>query len=109
MIHYRLNDYSVLAFSGADQPVRVYLYGDAAGGGQSSYFGYIEFTDKIDEKFVVHNNGIINAFMPIDRLHTMLELLRKESPLYFVVNEQYNWAGLKTGKEPTGEEEVPQV
>lgn len=109
MTHYRLNDYSVLAFAGDDQPVRLYLYGDSTGGTDSRYFGYIEFTDKINEKFVVHGNGIVNAYMPLNRLHTMLELLRKESPLYFVVNEAYNWAGLKTGKEPTGEEEAPQV
>jgi hypothetical protein len=34
---------------------------------------------------------IINAFMPLEKLHPTLDILRKEKPVYFAVNEAYNW------------------
>jgi hypothetical protein len=54
---------------------------------------------------VLYPNGIFNAFMPLEKLLPTLEVLRNEKPVYFAINEAYNWAALKTGLEPTGEEE----
>jgi hypothetical protein len=44
--------------------------------------------------------------MPLSKLHPTLDILRNETPVYFVVNETYNWAALQTGNEPTGDEEL---
>lgn len=89
-----------------DQVVRVYLNDDS-----SKYRGYIDFISKYSgtQNFIVYPNGIINAFMSFDKLHPVLDILRHEKPVFFSVNEQYNWAVLKTGAEPTGEEEPSHV
>ncbi|MBD2328085.1 hypothetical protein [Alkalinema sp. FACHB-956] len=103
MITFSIATYEVMAFAGKSQPVRVYLTDDS-----NRYRGYIDFIEDYSgtQNFIVYPNGIINAFMPLDKLHPMLDLLRNEKPVYFSVNEQYNWAALKTGSEPTGEEET---
>ena len=81
---------------------RIYM-NDASG----KYRGYIDFIKDYSgtQKFIVHTNGIINAFMPLNKLDPTMDILRNEKPVYFAVNVAYNWAGLKTGLEPTGEEE----
>jgi hypothetical protein len=88
---------------GKNQVVRVYLNDDT-----SQYRGYIDFIKDYAgaQNFIVYPNGIINAFMTFDKLHPLLDVLRTEKPVFFSVNEQSNWAALKTGKEPTGEEET---
>jgi hypothetical protein len=93
-----------MGFAGRNQPVRVYLHDDS-----NKYRGYIDFIKDYDgpNNFILHPNGIINAFMSFDKLHPTLDILRNEKPVYFSVNEQYNWAAFKTGVEPTGEEERP--
>jgi hypothetical protein len=103
MTTFTVAKYEVFELAGAGQPVRLYMHDDV-----NSYRGYIDFIAGYAgaQKFVVHSNGIINAFMPLDRLHLTLDLLRNEKPVYFSVNEPYNWAALKTGQEPTGEEEA---
>lgn len=106
MINYKVNEYAVMAFSGPDQPVRVYLYGDQTGGDDSRYFGYIDFIETPETRFTVHANGIVNAFMPAEKLAAIVDLLRNESPVNFTVNETYNWAALRTGREPAGEGEM---
>lgn len=95
--------YEVMVFAGRGQVVRVYMNDDAA-----VYRGYIDFIEGYAgaQNFIVHPNGIINAFMPLSKLQAVLDTLRNEKPVYFSVNPAYNWAALKTGKEPTGEEEM---
>ena len=102
MIDFTIASYQVMAFTGSNQPVRVYLTDSS-----NTYRGYIDFIKDYSgtNKFVVHSNGIINAFMPLEKLHPSLDLLRNEKPVYFAVNQDYNWAALKSGQEPTGEEE----
>lgn len=103
MTTFTVGTYEVMALAGRNQPVRVYLNDDSG-----RYRGYVDFIADYAgaTPFVVHPNGIVNAFMPLDKLHALLDLLRLEKPIYFSVNEQYNWAALKTGAEPTGEEEA---
>ena len=88
--------------TGANKPVKVYLKDDT-----NKYRGYIEFIKDYSgsNNFVLHPNGVINAFMPLDKLHLTLDVLRHEKPVYFALNEKYNWAALRTGDEPVGEEE----
>jgi hypothetical protein len=103
MITFTIGTYEVMGFAGKDQPVRVYLNDNT-----SKYRGYIDFIKDYSgtKNFIVHPNGIINAFMTLDKLHATLDTLRYEKPVFFSVNEQYNWAAFKTGAEPTGEEET---
>lgn len=104
MITFEIETYQLMEFAGAGQPVRIYMRGP-----QNKYRGYIDFIEGYSgsQKFVVHSNGIINAFMPLTKLHATLDVLRHEQPVYFAANEQYQWAAIKTGAEPTGEEETP--
>lgn len=104
MITFTVATYEVMEFAGKSQPVRVYMNDET-----QRYRGYIDFIKDYAgaQNFIVHPNGIINAFMPLDRLAVTLDLLRNEQPVYFAVNPDYNWAALKTGAEPTGEEETP--
>lgn len=104
MITFTIKTYETMAFAGKGQPVRVYMNDET-----NRYRGYIDFINDYAgaQNFVVHPNGIINAFMPFDRLAATLDILRHEQPVYFVVNPDYNWAAFKTGAEPTGEEETP--
>ena len=103
MTTFTIAKYQVFELVGSGQPVRVYMHDDT-----NQYRGYIDFIAGYSgaQKFVVHPNGIINAFMPLDRLHLTLDILRNENPVFFSVNPDYNWAALKTGEEPTGEEEL---
>ncbi len=103
MTTFTVAKYEVFELAGSGQPVRVYMRDDT-----NQYRGYIDFIAGYSaaQKFIVHPNGIINAFMPLDRLHLTLDILRHEKPVYFSVNPQYNWAALKTGEEPTGEAEL---
>lgn len=103
MITFTIGTYEVMFFAGKTQPVRVYLNDET-----KKYRGYIDFIKDYagTQNFILHPNGIINAFMSYDKLHPALDVLRYEKPVYFSVNEQYNWAALKTGAEPTGEEET---
>jgi hypothetical protein len=103
MIDFVIGRYQVFELAGKDQPVRVYMNDDSG-----KYRGYIDFIKDYSgtQNFILHSNGIINAFMPLDKLHPTLDILRNEKPVYFAVNEAYNWAALKTGYEPTGEEET---
>jgi hypothetical protein len=75
---------------------------------KNKYRGYIDFIKDYTgaRNYIVYDNGIINAFMPLSKLHPTLDILRNETPVYFVVNETYNWAALQTGNEPTGDEEL---
>jgi hypothetical protein len=103
MISFVIGSYQFFELAGKNQPVRVYM-NDHSG----RYRGYIDFVKDYSgtQDFILHSNGIINAFMPLDKLHPTLDILRNEKPVYFAVNEAYNWAALKTGYEPTGEEET---
>ena len=103
MITFTIGSYQVMEFAGSNQPVRVYMNDSS-----NKYRGYIDFIKDYSgtNKFIVHSNGIINAFMPLEKLHLSLDILRYEKPVYFIVNQDYNWAALKTGLEPTGEEEA---
>lgn len=102
MITFTIGTYEVMAFAGKNQVIRVYLNDDG-----NNYRGYIDFIKDYSgtQNFVVYPNGIVNAYMSFDKLHPILDVLRNEKPVYFSVNEQYNWAAIKTGSEPTGEEE----
>lgn len=104
MITFTIGTYEVMSFAGKDQPVRIYMNDNT-----QKYRGYIDFIkDYVGaQNFILHPNGIINAFMPLDKLASTLDLLRHEKPVFFSVNEQFNWAAVKTGAEPTGEEETP--
>ena len=104
MITFTIGTYQVMGFAGKNQPVRVYFNDDF-----KKYRGYIDFIKDYAgaRNFILHPNGIINAFMSLDKLHPTLDILRYEKPVFFSVNEKYNWAALKTGAEPTGEEETP--
>ncbi|HNW90283.1 MAG TPA: hypothetical protein PKN48_11510 [Bacteroidales bacterium] len=102
MIKFTIGTYEVMVHAGPSQPVKVYLTDDSG-----KYRGYILFIKDYDaaQKFVVHPNGIINLFMPLENLHFTLDILRNEKPLFITVNEEYNWASLNTAHEPAGEEE----
>lgn len=102
MITFTIGSYQVMEFTGSNKLVRVYMHDST-----NKYRGYIDFIKDYSgtKNFIVHSNGIINAFMSLDKLHPTLDILRNEKPVYFAVNERYNWAALKTGLEPTGEEE----
>lgn len=104
MTTFTIQTYQIMAFAGPGEPVRVYLRDETG-----KYRGYIDFVEEFSssKKFVVHSNGIVNAFMSLGQLHAMLDVLRNEEPVYFAANEAYNWAAIKTGAEPTGEEETP--
>lgn len=103
MITFTIGSYRVFELAGAQQPVRVYMNDST-----NKYRGYLEFREGYSDpkKFILHSNGIINAFMPLSKLDVTLDILRNEKPVYFSVNERYEWAALKTGNEPTGEEET---
>ena len=103
MITFTIGSYQVMEFAGSNQPVRVYM-----NDGSNKYRGYIDFIEDYSgsKKFVIHANGVINAFMPLEKLHISLDILRNEKPVYFAVDEAHDWAALKTGLEPTGEEET---
>ncbi len=101
MVSFEVGSYSIKAYTGEDQPVRLYLWETS-----NRYRGYINFYQNFTGNFTWHDSqGIINAFMPLSKLDVMLDILRNEKPIYFAVNEAYNWAALQTGKEPPGEEE----
>ena|SRR5688572_7869135 len=102
MTTFTIAKYEVFASTGANQPVRIYMHDEL-----DAYRGYIDFIHDYSgpQKYIIHPNGIINAFMPLEKLHFTLDLLRYEKPVFFTVNEVYGWAAIKTGKEPTGEEE----
>lgn len=106
MITFTIKSYEVFELAGTNQPVRVYMHDD-----QNKYRGYIDFSETIPagNGYILHPNGIINAFMPLSKLHLTLDLLRNEKPVYFSVNPDYKWAALKTGLEPTGDEETKTV
>lgn len=103
MITFEIGTYQVMEFTGSNKPVRVYMNDST-----NKYRGYIDFIKDYSgtNNFVLHSNGIINAFMALEKLHPSLDILRNEKPVYFAVNEEHNWAALKTGLEPTGEEET---
>lgn len=103
MIKFTIGTYEVMAFAGKNQPVRLYLNDDTR-----KYRGCVDFIPDYSgtQNFIVYPNGTINAFMSLDKLHPTLDILRHEKPVYFSVNNQYNWAAFKTGAEPTGEEET---
>ena len=102
MIKFTIGSYEVMAFSGKNQPVRLYMNDDTR-----KYRGYIDFINDYagSHNFILFPNGIINAYMSLDKLHPTLDILRHEKPVYFTLNKEYNWAAFKTGAEPTGEEE----
>ncbi len=101
MVSFEVGSYSVKAYTGETQPVRVYLWETS-----DRYRGYIDFHPSFTGNFTWHaSQGVVNAFMPLGKLDVMLDILRNEKPIYFSVNETYNWAALQTGKEPPGEEE----
>jgi hypothetical protein len=102
MITFVVGSYQVFELAGKNQPVRVYMNDDTG-----KYRGYIDFIKDYSgsQNFILWPNGIINAFMPLEKLHPTLDVLREEKPVYFALNETYDWAALKTGYEPTGEEE----
>jgi len=104
MITFTIGNYEIMEFMGKDKVVRVYMYDD-----NNQYRGYMDFIKEYGgtTNFIVHSNGIINAFISLDKLHLTLDILRNEKPVYFSVNQAYNWAAIKTGREPTGEEETP--
>ena len=103
MITFEIGTYSVFEMAGKDKPVRVYMNDD-----KKKYRGYIDFVENYSgaKGYILHANGIINAFMPLSKLGATLDILRNEKPVCFAVNDPYNWAALKTGNEPTGEEEA---
>lgn len=102
MIEFVIGSYQFFELAGNNQPVRIYLNDDT-----NKYRGYIDFVKDYSgtQKYIVYPNGIFNAFMPLETLQPTLDVLRNEKPVYFAVNEPYNWVALKTGLEPTGEEE----
>lgn len=102
MVTFIIGTYEVMVFAGKGQVVRVYMNDDSG-----TYRGYIDFIEGYagTQNFVQYPNGIVNAFMPLTKLQAVLDVLRNEKPVYFSVNPPYNWAALKTGREPTGEEE----
>ena len=103
MITFTIGSYQVMDYTGRNQPVRLYMRDN-----NDQYRGYIDFREEYSgPDFTVHPNGIVNAYMPLKKLHYTLDILRNEKPVYYSVNEQYGWAALKTGLEPTGEEEAP--
>ncbi len=102
MITFVVGSYQVFELAGKNQPVRVYMNDDTG-----KYRGYIDFIKDYSgsQNFILWPNGIFNAFMPLEKLHHTLDVLREEKPVYLALNETYDWAALKTGYEPTGEEE----
>lgn len=94
--------YQVMDLAGFhDEPVYLYMRDDT-----NSYRGHIDFRENFSgPRVTVHSNGIINAHMPLKKLHYILDILRNEKPVYFVVDEQREFAAIRTGNEPTGEEE----
>lgn len=104
MISFTVQSYEVMAFTGNAQPLRIFLRDN-----NDRYRGYIDFIDHYTDshKYMIHSNGIINAFMPLKKFPAILDILRNEKPVYFALSERYEWAALKTGQEPTGEEEAP--
>lgn len=106
MIQFVVGSYQFFELAGGgNQPVRIYLNDE-----NGIYRGYLEFKKDLPSttKFVVHSTGKINVYMPLEKLQVTLDVLRKEKPVYLAVNQTYNWAALKTGAEPTGEEESSQ-
>ncbi|MGD6808894.1 MAG: hypothetical protein ACQCN3_04270 [Candidatus Bathyarchaeia archaeon] len=87
MIQFVIGSYQFFELTGANQPVRIYLNDDT-----QKYRGYIDFIKDYTgtQKFVLHTNGIINAFMPLEKLQPTLDILRNEKPVYFAVNKAYN-------------------
>ena len=103
MIKFTIGTYEVMAFAGKNQPVRLYLNDN-----NRKYRGYIDFIKDYagTKNFILHTNGIVNAFMSLDILNPTLDILRNEKPVYFSANKQDDWAAINTGAEPTGEEEI---
>lgn len=103
MITFSIGSYEIMAFTGKNQPIRLYMNDS-----NRKYRGYIDFIKDYSssQSFILHQNGVINAFMPLEKLNLILDILRNEKPVYFSLNKQYNWAAIKTGAEPTGEEEI---
>ena len=104
IIVFTIASYHVTELMGSNSPVRLYMYDS-----DSNYRGYIEFIQNYAgaNNYVLHSNGIINAFLSLDKLHATLDIMRFEKPVYFALNDQHNLAWLSTGEEPTGEEETP--
>jgi hypothetical protein len=104
MITFAIGSYQIMDFVGLhNNPVYLYMRDDS-----NSYRGYIDFREEFAGPPVsVHSNGIINAHMPLKKLHYILDILRNEKPVYFSVDKKGSWAAIKTGLEPTGEEEMP--
>ncbi len=99
---HNIGTYRVMSFVGKSEVVRIYL-NDV----NNKYLGYVDFIEGYSgtTKFIVHSNGIVNAYMPLSKLHSSLDILRNEKPVKFQVNEDYNWAAFITGNEPVGESE----
>jgi hypothetical protein len=102
LIEFVIGSYQFFELAGSNQPVRIYLNDDT-----NKYRGYIDFIKDYSgtQKYILYPNGIFNAFMPLEKLQPTLDVLRNEKPVYFAINDPYKWAALKTGAEPTGEEE----
>ena len=89
--------------AGKNEPVHVTMYDK---NDKNRGFIYFEKNYSGGKNFTLYPSGKIIAFMPLAKLQPTLDILRNEKPVYFAFNESYNWAFLKTGEEPTGEEEI---
>jgi hypothetical protein len=79
----------------------MYLYGG------TKYRGYVYFfPDGTPLSPAVHDstNGRVFIHFNLYQFHAVMEMLRTEKPIYLFYYSPTN-AGLRSGKEPTGEEE----
>jgi hypothetical protein len=102
MITYTIKSYDVNAYTGKDQDIRLGITDDT-----NTYRGYILFKENISNgpNYILHPNGIVNAFMPMEKFSIILDILRNEKPVRFIINQQANMASIAIGNEPTGEGE----
>ena len=95
--------YQIYAMAGSNKHVRVVMYD-----GNNTHRGNIDFIKDYSgtSNYQVDALDKIHAFMPLEKLHVILDILRYEKPVYFAVTPNSNAATLITGREPTGEEEL---
>lgn len=106
VVSHKIDDYSTLIisnYSGGTQIGFVYLYGESSK--YLGYFGIIKDGEPLPQN-IQHSNNILNIYFHESELHSIIDTLRNENPVYVKFNTTLKWGSLSTGKEPVGEGEL---
>ncbi len=100
---FNLQIVSNYAGGGGYQMGFVYLYGE-----NQEYLGYLGIIKNGNTlpQNTKHSNGNLNIYFHEAELQSILETLRKESPVTIKFNTNSKWGSIETGRESVGNGEL---